>query len=302
MTLDQIVRRVSISVGDTRFKRFSKATMESVINRGYARTTAKVGAFQKSTPFPFMDDTPYYNFRKWIPNFYSLNGIYNFKVGEWIHFMSEKDLNLLRWDWERWTGDGTRVGIILDWYRIGLFPYNTLGTGTFLLWHNSFPTPLEKLDEPVLPEGFHTMLVDWGAAELLASEKEFTKARTFYKNYYSQYDGLEEEVNQVAKYDKDLVLEPYLPLNRYGGQTDKMQFVDDIIPSGPINGVNPDFDLPQAPNPSSSLELFKNGQLLAQGIAYTLIGKNIHFMAPYIPQGGPFTESDDILRAFFRVL
>lgn len=52
-------------------------------------------------------------------------------------------------------------------------------------------------------------------------------------------------------------------------------FVYNETPSGTINGVNDTFTLAGTPNPSSSLTLTLNGQVLIQGSDYTLSGFTI---------------------------
>lgn len=74
-------------------------------------------------------------------------------------------------------------------------------------------------------------------------------------------------------------------------------FADDETPAGAINGTNGSdgnavFTLAHAPiaNPI----LAKNGQIMVQGVAYTLAGNTITFIAPYIPITG------DVLTAWYR--
>lgn len=63
-------------------------------------------------------------------------------------------------------------------------------------------------------------------------------------------------------------------------------FVDDETPAGIINGENDIFTLLDSPSPPSSLQLYLNGQLLRQNIAYTLDTNIITFNFDYIPQFG----------------
>lgn len=58
------------------------------------------------------------------------------------------------------------------------------------------------------------------------------------------------------------------------------------IPSGAINGVNDTFLLVTAPNPPDSLIFTKNGQILYEGVAFTLTGNTIVYTSSYIPVGG----------------
>jgi hypothetical protein len=70
-------------------------------------------------------------------------------------------------------------------------------------------------------------------------------------------------------------------------------FANDEIPSGLVNSSNTAFTLAHTPNPASSLQLFKNGQLQKPGGAdYTLTGAAIAFVIA--PQTG------DALEAFYR--
>ncbi|HZQ50873.1 MAG TPA: hypothetical protein VFB14_01690 [Bryobacteraceae bacterium] len=64
-------------------------------------------------------------------------------------------------------------------------------------------------------------------------------------------------------------------------------FVDSEVPTGSINGTNLTFTLANAPNPSASLKLYKNGVLLAQGVDYSLSGATITFLSTKAtPQSG----------------
>jgi hypothetical protein len=73
------------------------------------------------------------------------------------------------------------------------------------------------------------------------------------------------------------------------------QFVDNETPVGDIDGVNATFTLAYTPSPSTSLMLYKNGQLLLPTTAFTLVGKTITITAAYIPSTG------DVLRASYRM-
>jgi hypothetical protein len=72
-------------------------------------------------------------------------------------------------------------------------------------------------------------------------------------------------------------------------------FVDQQTPSGTANGVNAVFTLSQAPNPSTSLEVYRNGLLLTAGEDYTLSGAVITFITGLLPQ------STDIILCSYRV-
>jgi hypothetical protein len=74
-----------------------------------------------------------------------------------------------------------------------------------------------------------------------------------------------------------------------------VSFVDQQAPTGAINGVNAVFTLSQAPIPTTSLAVYRNGLLMTAGIDYTLSGAVITFMAGLVPQ------SSDTLSCSYRI-
>ena len=72
-------------------------------------------------------------------------------------------------------------------------------------------------------------------------------------------------------------------------------FVDGEIPAGTVNGFNSSFTLATAPNPASSLALYRNGLRLKPNVDYTLSATLVTFQAGATPQTG------DGLLASYRV-
>ena len=72
-------------------------------------------------------------------------------------------------------------------------------------------------------------------------------------------------------------------------------FVDQETPSGAINGVNAAFTLSQAPSPSTSLAVYRNGLRLTSGVDYTLSGAMITFVTGLVPQ------TSDTLLCSYRI-
>jgi hypothetical protein len=63
-------------------------------------------------------------------------------------------------------------------------------------------------------------------------------------------------------------------------------FVDMEAPTGLVNGVNLVYTLNQAPNPATSLHLFRNGVLQQASIDYVLNGNSITFLSVSTPLTG----------------
>jgi hypothetical protein len=80
------------------------------------------------------------------------------------------------------------------------------------------------------------------------------------------------------------------------GASGQSSFVDNQTPNGTINGVNLVFNLSSAPNPASSLRLYKNGILLMQSVDYKVGGSTITFL-----NAGSAPTSGDSLVSFYRI-
>ena len=63
-------------------------------------------------------------------------------------------------------------------------------------------------------------------------------------------------------------------------------FVDGETPGGTLDGTNVTFTLANAPNPSTSLHLYRNGLRQKLGFDYTFSGSTIVFLTVATPQPG----------------
>jgi len=81
---------------------------------------------------------------------------------------------------------------------------------------------------------------------------------------------------------------------RMAGTGSATNFTDSETPGGTVNGTNLSFTLASAPNPTSSLRLYRNGLLLAPGVEYALSGSAITFTTARTPQNG------DSIAAYYR--
>jgi hypothetical protein len=79
------------------------------------------------------------------------------------------------------------------------------------------------------------------------------------------------------------------------GSAGSTVFVDAEIPSGTLDGVNSAFTLASAPNPASSLAVYRNGLLLKQNLDYTLSSNSMIFQPGAVPRAA------DMLLAYYRL-
>ena len=72
-------------------------------------------------------------------------------------------------------------------------------------------------------------------------------------------------------------------------------FVDGDSPAGIVDGANASFTISAAPDPVSSLSVYRNGLLQKLGSDYTFSGRTVQFVAAAVPQPG------DTLLAAYRL-
>jgi hypothetical protein len=77
-----------------------------------------------------------------------------------------------------------------------------------------------------------------------------------------------------------------------GGSSSSTNFVDGESPGGVVDGSNVTFTLVNAPLPSTSLHLFRNGILQKLAFDYTFSGSTIAFVAGATPQPGDTILAD----------
>lgn len=90
----------------------------------------------------------------------------------------------------------------------------------------------------------------------------------------------------ITQYERD-ILEPHGSLGDpvMPSLTVAVSFADQV-PVGTIDGVTLQFTLTNAPNPATSLRLYKNGVLLTANTHYTLLGSTITYISPFQPTTG----------------
>ena len=71
-------------------------------------------------------------------------------------------------------------------------------------------------------------------------------------------------------------------------------FIDNETPTGLVDGANTGFRLTLTPSPAASLEIYRNGLRMRQGVDYSLSGTAVAFISDAVPQPG------DVLMASYR--
>lgn len=299
-TIGDIFIEVSTTLHDAGLKWFSTNDINNSIQDQYNKIVALLCPIEKSTLIPFIA-SPYYNMRS-IQDFMYLSAIYNPQINSWLRGFPNKDFNRNYFTFQN-IGN-SRYYNILDLNKIVIWPYLNPAKGLFYIIYKAKAPTISNNHIPLLPYSVGSQILEYATiADLLEQAREFKKAAGWWDRLFkpigtnkkSIFQQAKDEIKSLARYDREMVLEPYRWIFHTGGQTDVSLNVDNEVPLGTINGVNANFTIAQLPNPVSSLLLTRNGQIQVIGEAYTLAGTVITFNTNFIPQ------NNDVLRAWYRI-
>jgi hypothetical protein len=107
----------------------------------------------------------------------------------------------------------------------------------------------------------------------------FTVGRAAVINLSGQIDGAAGALSDCVRVDGSSG-----PCGSGGGLLPS--FADGETPSGTVNGSNVFFTLANAPSPAASLDLYRNGLAMKQGVDYTLANNLVTFLVASTPQTG----------------
>lgn len=319
VNVQQIFDQVKSDLAESGLKWYTEDDIYASMQEAYNKIVALLCPIEKTTFLPQIA-SPYYDFAKQIPDFMYVAGIYNPLTLLWLLGNSYK---LMKATYQTYLAIGNHQYYdIIDMRKVLLWPYSPAATGTiFVVYKASAPKfyipPVVEGGQgmydpdhiPLLPYSVALPLIEYfTVADLMEQAREFSKARIWWDKLLvkstlgrSVWEQAKLEIKDLARVDRETVLEPFRWIF-HGGASGNVNWINNEIPDGDIDGTNTVFTLAQIPNPSASVLLMKNGQVLFQGVGYNLNGATITFETDYIPQ--PATDTDpvgDSLRAWYQV-
>ncbi len=275
---------------------FTEADILTSIQNGYNIIVAETLCIVKSMMFPQMGNQVYYPFIDYYPDILCVAAIYNFNNNRFLLPVDRRQFDLLRWDWELMTGEP-------QWFDPQNFRYTAivphLGStpvGGFQVFYRAKADQLTLASVPSIPTQAIQAIENWATKEQFESVHEWDKATSYLKKYLELIVPIKKLARNIASPDKLNILAPSPRMGTYSLSTGVNElWTGNEIPHGTIDGSNNIFTLAGIPNPTSTILVQKNGQILYNGIGYTLSGNTLTFLSGYIPIIG-----DDI-RVWYQV-
>lgn len=304
-----ISSEIQTNLYDAGLRWYSDTDIMNALQDAYNMIVALLGPIEHSSFIPQLSE-PYYDLRYMLPDFMYTIGIFNPFTNQWLEGLSYKQMKAT---YQTYLAIGQPKWInVVDLSKVIVWPYLPGATGVLYVLYKSQAPLLSHSSVPILPYSVGGQLLEnLTTSELFEQAREFKKAQRFLdkafkpasKDGKSLYEQCKLEIQNLARTDREIVLEPYRWIF-HGGQFSMATWINNETPSGTINGTNATFVLNGVPNPTDSVLLTKNGQVVYQNVAFTLSGQTITFNSGYIPQPADITipsSSDDLLRAWYQI-
>lgn len=298
-SISDIFDEIVSNLNESRLQWFTESDIIAAIQEAYNKIVALLCPIEYSTFIP-QKSGPYYNLAEQIPDYMYVSGIYNPTTNLWLEGRPYK---LMKQIYQSYINIGEPKWFnIIDINRVLIWPYLTTATGVLYLVYKAKAPIISMSHIPILPHSVAGKLLEYFAtADLMEQAREFKKASMWWdklfvppKGEISLFDQAAREIKSLARADRELVLEPYRWMF-HGGDFNVATWISNETPSGSLNGINATFTLAQTPNPTASLMLMKNGQILFNGNGYTLSGQTIIVNSTFIP------NNTDAIRAWYQV-
>lgn len=306
VTIRSIFNEVQTNLNEAGLRWFSEADILAALQESYNKIVALLCPIEYSTLIP-KQSSPYYNLTQQIPDFMYISAAYNPDTNLWLEVMPYR---MFKSQYQTYLAVGQpKWATIIDFNRVMFWPFLPTATGVLYLLYKA-KAPLISYDHiPILPLSVAKQLLEYfTTADLFEQAREFTKAAMWWNKLYAAPPGqktilvqAELEIKALARMDRETVLEPYRWI-MHGGSFNVANWINNETPAGTIDGSNASFTLATVPNPTSSVILTKNGQILYNGLGYTLSGANITFQTGYIPNPPSGADPGDAIRSWYQVL
>lgn len=297
MTRLDLANNVASNLGDPTFAQFSLSAIEESLQDAYNIIVATTLCLQKSINFPQIPNQVYYRFGDYFDDILAISAIFNYNTNRWLIPVSRAALDEMRWDWEIMNGEPQWFNPE-NWRYCSIIPHNASATSKgFCIFYRAKADVLTNQSIPSLPPQAIQALEFYATKDQFESIREFIKAADYKKKYLQKIPEIRRLTRQLAFADKVNVMAPAQIMGTfaYTGITDDM-WIGNETPQGTKDGVNTVFTLAGTPNPTATLLVIENGQVLAVNTGYTLAGNVITFTGATPPN----TTNGDTLRVWYQ--
>jgi len=295
MIASTINDRVAANLGDPTKVHHTADSIMASMQDGYEFVIAKTLCLEKSFTYPQLPNTVYYDFLTSHPDFLAVSAIWSYNINRWLIPASRKLFDQWRWDWELMNGE-PRWFDPINFRYTAIVPHNSTVSGGFQVFYKAKASTLTNDSVLALPKSALEIIENYATADQFFIDREFKKGIRYFKQMLEDIPVIKRLSLRKAEADRISIAAPNDSMPIFSDQGENVWVVNET-PAGVIDGVNATFTLAGTPNPTGSLMLYWNGQLLYEGTHYELNGNVITMNTGSIPQ---INVPVDELRAWYQ--
>jgi len=202
MTRDDIASSVRINLDDAGVISYSAADVNDAIQDGYDDVAVLSGCINKTATVSLQDSLSYYDFAALgVSDFYSVVAIRNNNNNRFLtDFQSRIEFDRIRPDWETWAGQ-PEMFCPINSQHVAICPKLADATGNFTLFYKALAPTLSGGTTPLIHHDVQHLLEWYATADLLEQFEEFTKARTWWRQYETELKKYSQRIQNLAHTD-----------------------------------------------------------------------------------------------------
>lgn len=203
-TRDEISTIVRVNLNDLGVTFYSADDVNDALQDGYDDIAVFSGCIQKTANLTLLDNTVYYDIPAAISDFFAVVAAYNNNSNRWLEFQPLKHFDGVRIDWELWTGEPL-FGSISNFRYLAFIPHQVDAVGTITIWYRALAPVLSGSTVPLIHTDEQDLLELYATADLLDQAEEYTKADSYWEQYFTRLMAYKKRVASLATSD-------YLPV------------------------------------------------------------------------------------------
>lgn len=200
MTRDQIAQKIRRNINDAGITYYSADDINESIQDGYDEIAIYCECIEKTVSLPFQSNVTYYDMFTLVPDYYRSIRIYSNQINQFLAVNLERQNLGYSSDWELNSGSA-RDYMIKGPRYIGITNRSSNSVGSFKMWYKAKANTLTGNDTPRINVNFQIMLENYGTADLLEQNQEYTKAEICWAQYNKQLEDYRMKIQLLSKSD-----------------------------------------------------------------------------------------------------
>lgn len=175
MLVSSLIDEVRSDLSDQGITFYTQTDILNSLQDACDQMVTRSGLIEKTIDINLQANTGYYDLRALISDFYCVTQIYNNATRQWLTPQIIPDYDLVRDDWETWTGS-PRFFTPVDYKRIVIVPRPSTTSGSIKVYYKAISPTLALSTDLTFPSDIYNVPKDYAFADLLEQAREYTKA------------------------------------------------------------------------------------------------------------------------------